>query len=67
LIRENKIHQIPSIMQTSQGSGMKLMEQALMDLANEGKITRETAIEKSGNPGLFDQLESGPKKSAYGR
>jgi len=67
LIRENKIHQIPSIMQTSQGAGMKLMEQALMDLANDGKITRETAIEKSGNAGLFDQLDNTPKKAAFGR
>lgn len=58
LIRENKIHQIPSIMQTSQGTGMKTMEQALIELAFENKISRETAIEKSSNPGLFDQVDS---------
>lgn len=58
LIRENKIHQIPSVMQTSQGSGMKTMEQALIELAFENKISRETAMEKSSNPGLFDQVDS---------
>jgi hypothetical protein len=48
---------------------MKLMEQAILDLVNENKISRETAIEKTGNPGMFDQLEgaAGQKKSAYGR
>ena len=55
LIRENKIHQIPSIMQTSQGSGMKTMDMALAELALKNIITTETAIEKSGNPGLFEQ------------
>ncbi len=67
LIRENKIHQIPSIMQTSQGTGMKLMDQALIELALENKISRETAIEKSGNPSLFEQLNNNPKRAAGGR
>ncbi len=65
LIRENKIHQIPSIIQTSQGAGMKTMDQALIDLVHENKITRETAIEKSSNPNLFDQVD-GMKKSMSG-
>lgn len=59
LIRENKIHQIPSIMQTSQGMGMKTMDMALIDLEAKNLITRETAIEKSGNPLLFDQALGG--------
>jgi twitching motility protein PilT len=53
LIREGKVHQIPSVMQTSQGIGMQTMEMALKDLAQRGLITRETAIEKSGNSELF--------------
>lgn len=67
LIRENKIHQIPSVMQTSMGSGMKTMEQALIDLVQENKITRETAIEKSSNPSLFDQVDAMSKKAFAGR
>lgn len=57
LIREGKIHQIPSVMQTSQQAGMKLMETALLELADKNLITRETAIEKSGNPNLFGTVE----------
>lgn len=55
LIREGKIHQIPSVMQTSQAAGMKTMEMALLELAGQGLITKDTAIEKSGNPNLFSQ------------
>jgi twitching motility protein PilT len=53
LIRENKIHQIPSIMQTSQAHGMKTLEMTLIELVQRNLITRDTAIEKSGNPNLF--------------
>lgn len=72
LIRENKIHQIPSIIQTSQGAGMRTMDQALVELAMKNIITRDTAIEKSGNPNIFEQAEtnSPPQKSSklnYGR
>ena len=61
LIREGKIHQIPSIMQTSQQVGMKLMSTALVELAAQNLITRETAVEKSGDPNLFnhEQLKPG--------
>lgn len=44
LIRENKVHQIISAMQTSTGSGMQLMDDALAGLYRSGKILRETAI-----------------------
>ncbi len=39
LIRENKIYQAESIMQTSQNLGMQTMEQALEGLANMGLIS----------------------------
>ena len=57
LIREGKIHQIPSMMQTNQHLGMCTMEMALVELVNKGKITRETAIEKSGNPEIFESAK----------
>ena len=54
LIREAKIHQIPSVMQTSSGIGMQTLEMHLIDLVARGLITKETAIEKSGNEKLFN-------------
>ena len=62
LIREGKIHQIPSMMQTSQASGMKTMEMALLELVGQGLISKDTAIEKCGNPNLFSG--DAPKKQA---
>ena len=55
LIREGKIHQIPSVMQTSQGVGMQTLEMHLKELVSKGLITRETAIEKTGNNDMFKE------------
>ncbi len=59
LIREGKIHQIPSAMQTSQGIGMQTMEMHLKELVDRNIITKETAIEKTGNQDLFKEEEEG--------
>ncbi|MCO6430778.1 MAG: type IV pilus twitching motility protein PilT [Deltaproteobacteria bacterium] len=59
LIREGKIHQIPSAMQTSQGVGMQTMEMHLRELVDRNLITRETAIEKTGNPDMFKEMDEG--------
>ena len=59
LIREGKIHQIPSAMQTSQGAGMQTMEAHLRELVSQNLITRETAIEKTGNAEMFKELDEG--------
>lgn len=61
LIREGKIHQIPSAMQTSRGVGMQTLEMHLIELVEKGLITRETAIEKSGNVDMFKELDGGKK------
>jgi twitching motility protein PilT len=53
LIRENKLHQIPGVMQASQKDGMQTMDMALVDLANKGVITRGEAQSRSMNPNLF--------------
>lgn len=50
LIREGKTHQMPSIIQSSGGLGMTTLDQSLRKLASSGKITIETAIEKSQDP-----------------
>jgi twitching motility protein PilT len=61
LIREGKIHQIPSAMQTSQGVGMQTLDMALRDLVGRGLITRETAIEKTNNPDMFKEQDAAIK------
>jgi twitching motility protein PilT len=41
LIRENKIAQIPSMIQTSKGIGMQTMEAACNDLIAKNLVTRD--------------------------
>lgn len=57
LIREGKIHQIPSIMQTQQAAGMQTFEMHIRELVDRGIISRETAIEKTGNPQMFQEQD----------
>jgi len=67
LIREGKIHQLPGVIQTSQGVGMQTLEMHLHDLVDRNLITREAAIEKSGNPDMFkefDQAGGAPTRRA---
>jgi twitching motility protein PilT len=69
LIREGKIHQIPSVMQTSQAQGMQTMEMHLRQLVDEGLITRETAIEKTAKPDMFKEQDDAREvgKGRFGR
>jgi len=60
LIRENKIHQIPSSMQTGQSVGMQTLDMALVDLANKGLVTHEEAQSRSLTPNLFAAQVSNP-------
>jgi twitching motility protein PilT len=41
LIRENKIFQIPSVMQTSKGIGMQTMEASVQDLLDRNLVSRD--------------------------
>ena len=58
LIRENKLFQIPSMMQAGRGEGMQTMEAAVKDLALKKKVTREAAMQLVNNPKLFDDVVS---------
>ncbi len=53
LIRQAKVEQIYSVMQTNTGRGMQTLEQALVDLVTRGIITQEVAMSRSSRP---DQL-----------
>lgn len=58
LIRENKLHQISSTMETQKSMGMQTMEMALKAAVARRLITRDQAITFSNNPKLFDGEES---------
>lgn len=55
MIREGKISQISSLIQTGTGEGMQTMDQHLTQLINEDKITREAAYEKAIDKKLFTE------------
>lgn len=67
LIREGKVHQIPSAMQVGQKDGMQTMDMALIDLVNRGLISREEAQTKSMTPNLFGQAVQSGKVAMMGR
>ena len=50
LIRENKIAQMYSAIQTSQGVGMQTLDMCLKDLVARGLVNREEARRKATNP-----------------
>jgi twitching motility protein PilT len=50
LIRENKIAQMRSAMQTGQSDGMQTLDQSLKNLVLKGLVDRETARRKAENP-----------------
>ena len=66
LIRENKLYQIESSMQSGKGEGMQTMEMALRTLALRREITREQAIHAANNPDLFNG-EDGSRRRPPGR
>ena len=53
LIRQAKVEQIYSVMQTGSNKGMQTLEQAFVELVSRGIITQETALARSSRP---DQL-----------
>jgi len=61
LIREDKVHQIYSAMQTGTGaSGMQTFNQSLANAHSSKLITLETALARSSNPDeLQDMINRG--------
>jgi len=53
LIRESKVHQLPSSMQTGKKYGMILLDDAIMDLYNKGWISAEDSYNKSNDKQRF--------------
>lgn len=58
-IREDRIHQIPQVMQTSRNEGMLLMDDALMNLVEQDIIPIGEAVARADDPQRFLTLEEG--------
>jgi len=56
LIRENKVHEIPMVIETSSDIGMVSLNRALADLIRIKEITLENALVYSLNPGELRNL-----------
>ncbi len=54
LIRENKLFQIQSTMQTSRGEGMQTIEDGLKDAVKRRLISKSQAIKITGDASMFD-------------
>jgi twitching motility protein PilT len=63
LIRQAKVEQVYSIMQTGTQRGMQTLEQALADLVVRGKISQDAAVTRSSRP---DQLVGVLKRAGFG-
>lgn len=59
MIRDNKIHQIDGVIYTSASQDMIAMDTSLLHLAEEGKITKETAITHATNPEMLARKLNG--------
>ncbi|GAG19900.1 unnamed protein product, partial [marine sediment metagenome] len=60
-IRENRIYEIPNIIETSRRLGMQSMDNSVADMYFAGRIDREEAIMHSSNPGKMAKLLSQPR------
>ena len=67
LIRDNKTHQVASIIQTSGALGMKTMNQAVYELYRAGSITFEDAMQHCTDPGELQRLLQRTGSASSGR
>jgi twitching motility protein PilT len=56
LIRENKVHEIPAVIETSSKEGMVSFSRALVDLARKKEISMKSAMDYSLNPSEVKNL-----------
>ena len=55
-IRENRIYEIPNIIETSRRAGMQTMDSSIADMYFKGYIDREEAVCRSSNPAKMEKL-----------
>ena len=56
LIREKKIFQIETVLQTSRGEGMASFDHALAELVRNGQIMIDDALEHAHDPSLIKTM-----------
>jgi len=56
IIREEKIHQMPALIQMGRKDGMISLDQSLKLLLAEGKISREEAIKRAIDKKVFMEM-----------
>jgi twitching motility protein PilT len=56
LIRDGKTFQIPSMMQTGKSVGMQIMDECILSLLQDGKITVQSAQKYANDPKIFDNF-----------
>jgi len=55
-IRENRIYEIPNIVETSRRVGMQNLDHSIAEMYFKGYIDREDGINRSSNPGKMEKL-----------
>jgi len=55
-IRENRIYEVPNIIETSRRMGMQNLNNSIADMYSKGYIDREEAIVRSSNPGKMEKV-----------
>jgi twitching motility protein PilT len=55
-IRENRIYEIPNIIETSRRLGMQSLDHSIAEMYFKGFIDREEAIVRSSNPGKMEKV-----------
>src|SRR5699024_7680744 len=63
LIRQGKVEQIYSVMQTGTAKGMQTMEQSLAEMILRGIVTKEIALSRSSRP---EQLAGLLERAGFG-
>jgi len=61
-IRENRIYEIPNIIETSRKLGMHNMDYSIADMCSKGYISREDAIMRLTNPSKLDKMLADDKQ-----
>jgi twitching motility protein PilT len=67
LIRQEKLHQVSSVMQTGRHLGMRAMDDSIMELLQAGMISEEVARRRLVRKNLLDQPAPAAKGKAYAK
>jgi twitching motility protein PilT len=59
-IRENRIYEIPNIIETSRKLGMQTLDHSIAEMYSRGYIDREEAVTRSSNPGKMEKILASP-------